>query len=89
MALGAQRADVTRLVLSQGLGMSLLGIAIGIAGAIAATRLMSTLLFGVKPLDPAAFTASAAVLLAVALAACWFPARRASRIDPLVALRYE
>ena len=89
MALGAQRADVARLVLSQGLGMSLLGIAIGIAGAIAATRLMSTLLFGVKPLDPAAFTASAAVLLAVALAACWFPARRASRVDPLVALRYE
>jgi putative ABC transport system permease protein len=89
MALGAQRADVARLVLSQGLGMSLLGIAIGIAGAIAATRLMSTLLFGVKPLDPAAFAASAAVLFAVALAACWFPARRASRVDPLIALRYE
>jgi len=69
--------------------MSLLGIAIGIAGAIAATRLMSTLLFGVKPLDPAAFAASAVVLLAVALAACWFPARRASRVDPLIALRYE
>ncbi len=89
MALGAQRADVARLVLSQGLGMSLLGIAIGIAGAIAATRLMSTLLFGVKPLDPAAFAASAAVLFAVALAACWFPARRASLVDPLIALRYE
>jgi putative ABC transport system permease protein len=89
MALGAQRADIARLVLSQGLGMSLLGFAIGIAGAIGATRLMSTLLFGVKPLDPAAFAASAAVLLAVALTACWFPARRACRVDPLIALRYE
>jgi putative ABC transport system permease protein len=89
MALGAQSGDVARLVLSQGLGMSLLGIAIGIAGAMAATRLMSSLLFGVKPLDASAFAAAAAVLLAVTLAACWLPARRASRVDPLVALRYE
>jgi ABC-type antimicrobial peptide transport system permease subunit len=89
MALGAQHGEVARLVIYQGLGMILLGIAIGIAGAMAATRLMSTLLFGVKPLDAAAFAVAAAVLLAVALAACWLPARRASHVDPLVALRYE
>lgn len=89
MALGAQRIDVLKLVLSQGLGMSLIGLAIGIAGGLASTRLMSTLLFGVKPVDPVAFAASGVILLSVAFASCWIPARRASSVDPIGALRNE
>ena len=89
MAIGVQRTEILRLVLSQGLGMSLIGVAIGVGGGLASTRLMSTLLFGVKPLDPVAFTAPGLILLAVAFASCWIPARRASSVDPIVALRYE
>jgi len=89
MALGAQRMDVLKLVLSQGLGMSLIGVAIGIAGGMVSTRLMSTLLFSVKPLDVVAFAGSVVILLCVVFASCWIPARRASSVDPVVALRNE
>jgi putative ABC transport system permease protein len=88
-ALGAQRGDVLRLVLRDGARIALFGIASGIAGALALTRLMAGLLFEVKPTDPATFAAVAILLALVALAACYIPARRAMRVDPMVALRYE
>jgi putative ABC transport system permease protein len=89
MALGAQRRDVRRLILRQGTVVVLVGLAIGIGGAFALTRLMSSLLFGVKPQDPLTFAAAAILLAIVALVACYLPARRAMRVDPMVALRYE
>ena len=88
-ALGAQRRDVLRLVLGDGAKLVCFGIAIGIAGAIVLTRLMTTLLFEVKPTDPETFAVVPIVLAIVALAACYVPARRAMRVDPMVALRYE
>jgi predicted permease len=88
-ALGAQRRDVLRLVMRDGAKIALFGIASGIAGALALTRLMASLLFEVKPTDPATFAAVAILLALVALAACYIPARRAMRVDPMVALRYE
>jgi predicted permease len=89
MALGGQQSDVLRLILGQGAKMALLGVAAGTVGAFALTRLMTKLLFGVSAYDPLTFLAVAGVLVAVALAACYIPARRAMRVDPLVALRYE
>jgi predicted permease len=89
MALGAQQRDVLRLVLGQGLRIVLTGIVIGLAVAWASTRLMRTLLFEVSPSDPETYLAIAALLLLIALLACWIPARRATKVDPLVALRYE
>jgi putative ABC transport system permease protein len=88
-ALGAQRRDVLRLVMRDGAKIALFGIASGIAGALALTRLMASLLFEVKPTDPGTFAGVAILLALVALAACYIPARRAMRVDPMVALRYE
>jgi putative ABC transport system permease protein len=89
MALGADRADVLKLIIRNGLVLTLLGIAIGVGGAFGLTRLMSTLLFGVTPTDKPTFIAVSAVLIFVALLACYIPARRATKVDPLIALRYE
>lgn len=88
-ALGAQRRDILRLVMNDGAKIALFGITIGIAGALSLTRLMASLLFEVKPTDPATFVAVAILLAFVTLAACYIPARRAMRVDPMVALRYE
>jgi putative ABC transport system permease protein len=89
MALGAQRNDVFALVLRQGMRMAFLGLAIGIAGAFGLTRLLSGMLYGVKPGDPLTFALVSAFLFCVAFMACWLPARSATRVDPMVALRYE
>jgi putative ABC transport system permease protein len=87
MALGAQVADVLRLVLKRAMLLAVIGIGIGIAGAVAVTRYMTTLLFGVKPVDAMTFGGVGLVLLAVVFVACFVPARRAAKIDPLEALR--
>ncbi|CAN5669053.1 ABC transporter permease [soil metagenome] len=89
MALGAQRSAVQRMVLIQGLGVALLGLLIGVAGALAVTRLMSSLLFNVAATDTAAFIAGPGVLGVVALLACWIPAQRATRVDPAVVLKQD
>ncbi len=89
MALGARAADVLTLVLREGMAPVLLGGAAGMLAALAATRVLRTMLFGVTPLDPVSFAAAPLVLAAVALLACYLPARRATRVDPLVALREE
>ncbi|HEY6306811.1 MAG TPA: ABC transporter permease [Candidatus Angelobacter sp.] len=89
MALGAQRRDVMRLVLGQGAKMALMGVAIGIAAALALTRLMANQLFGVTAHDPLTFVAVAMLLTLVALLACYLPARRAVNVDPMIALRHE
>jgi putative ABC transport system permease protein len=89
MTLGGQRSDVLRLVLGEGARMAALGVGIGIAASMAITRLMSALLFGISATDPLTFVGVAVLLSLVALLACYIPARRATRVDPLVALRYE
>ena len=89
LALGAQRGDVLRMVLKHGATMALVGVAIGIGGSFALTHLMASLLFGVSAHDPVTFAAVATLLILVALLACYIPARRATRVDPMVALRYE
>jgi predicted permease len=88
-ALGAQRTDVLRLVGTQGLGLIILGAAVGIVGAIAVTRALRSLLFEVQPGDPLTLIAVSTLLLIVGIAACYIPARRATKVDPMVALRYE
>ena len=89
MALGAQRGDVVRAVLRDGAGMTLPGVGIGVVVALGLTRLMASLLFGVKPTDVVTFASVAALLCAIALLACYLPARRAAKLDPVQALRSE
>jgi putative ABC transport system permease protein len=89
MALGAQRLHVVRMVMTQGAGLTLAGLAIGVAGSLALTRVMSSLLYGVTARDPGIFALVAALLLVVAMLACYIPARRAMKVEPMVALREE
>ena len=89
IALGAQRRDVLRVVMAEGFRIATVGVAIGVVAALVFTRLMSKLLFGVKPTDPLTFTAVALLMAAVAMGACYLPARRATQADPMVALRAE
>jgi putative ABC transport system permease protein len=89
MALGAQSRDVLKLVLGQGMKLTVVGVLAGLGGALALMRLMKTLFFGVSATDPLTFIAIAALMTFVALLACYLPARRATRVDPMVALRHE
>jgi putative ABC transport system permease protein len=89
MALGAQQSDVLRLVVWRGLALALGGIVIGLIGAVALTRLMQGVLYGIEPTDPLTFGLVSLGLLAVAVLASWLPARRAASVDPAVAIRYD
>jgi putative ABC transport system permease protein len=89
MALGAQAIDVLKLIVRQGMKLVLIGMAIGSAGAFAVTRSMSSLLYGISATDPVTFIGIAALLAVVALLACFIPARRATKLDPTIALRYD
>jgi putative ABC transport system permease protein len=89
LAIGAQPRDVFRLVLGHGMTLTLIGVVVGLMGAFGLTRLMTGMLFSVEPTDPATFAGIAVLLIGVALVACYLPGRRATRVDPLVALRYE
>ncbi len=89
LALGAQSRSILRMVLRQGLGLAIAGAAVGLVGALIVSHLMAELLYGVRPTDPVTFAGVAILLIGVALLACYIPARRAIRVDPLVALRHE
>jgi ABC-type antimicrobial peptide transport system permease subunit len=89
MALGAQRRDVLQLVIRRGMLLTMVGVGLGLAGSFGLTRLISSLLFGVSATDIGTFGAVSSLLFVIALLACWLPARRASRVDPIVALRTE
>lgn len=89
VALGAQTRDVLKLIVGQGMKLALIGIGVGLLAALAATRLMATLLYGVSATDPLTFAGVALLLTVIALLACWLPAHRATKTDPLIALRYE
>src|SRR3989440_6630637 len=89
MALGAVRRDVLALVVRQGFALAAAGLALGVLGALALTRVMRSLLFSVRPTDPTRFGGIVALLAGIALVACYLPARRAARVDPMIALRHE
>jgi putative ABC transport system permease protein len=89
MALGAQTGGVLRMIISQGLAYSIVGLLVGAIAAVALKRVVETELFGVEPTDPLTFVVAGITLIVVAALACWIPARRATRVDPVVALRAE
>jgi len=89
LALGASRSNILRMVLRQGLGLAIVGAAVGLVCALIVSHLMASLLYGVRPTDPFTFVGVALLLIAVALLACYIPARYATRVDPMTALRYE
>jgi len=89
VALGAERRNILHMVLGQGLTLAIAGAAVGLAGALIVSHLMAGLLYGVRPTDPPTFAGVAVLLIVVALLACYVPARRAIRVDPIVALRHE
>jgi len=89
MALGAMPGDVLRMVIREGMGLTLAGIVVGLIGSVAITRLLASLLYGVSAVDPITFVAVPIVLIAVAFAASYLPARRAAHVDPIIALRSE
>lgn len=87
--LGARRGDVIRLVVGQGIGLAMIGVGIGIAAALGTTRFLQSMLYGIRPNDPLTLVTSGVLLIIVGLFACYIPARRATKVDPMVALRYE
>jgi putative ABC transport system permease protein len=89
MALGAQRNDVLKLILVEGMGLAVIGVALGLVASFALTRIIANLLFGIGPTDPATLIGVSFLLTSVAFLACWIPARRASRVDPMIILRAE
>jgi ABC-type antimicrobial peptide transport system permease subunit len=89
VALGARRTDILGLVLNRGMRMALIGVGVGLVASLGLTRLIVDMLYGISPVDPLTFGGVAVILTLVALAACYIPARRAMRVDPIVALRYE
>jgi len=89
MALGAEKSDVLKMVTGEGITLTLIGVTIGLAGALGLTRFLCGLLYGVKPSDPLTLVTVSALLITVALIACYIPARQAARVDPLEALKHE
>jgi len=89
LALGASRREILRLVVGEGMVLAAIGTVVGLTAALGLTRLMASLLYGVRPADPATLAAVSLLLAGIALLACYIPARRATKVDPMVALRYE